>query len=241
MIKEITSKTNAKIKFVTSLHNSKYRKEYNQFLAEGKKSLDMALEKGLVKDIFTLKPIPGVPNEIYQYIVSEEIMEKISSSKSPEGIVFLCDMPKNQIKNASKLVYLDHVSDPGNVGTIIRTALAFGYDAVVVSEDSCDIYNEKVVSATKGAIFAIPVIKQNINEIKEGYKIISSTLSSKSISLPDAKVDGPFILVLGNESHGVSNEVLEMSQMYVKIPIETMESLNVSIAAGILMYHFRKK
>lgn len=239
MIKEITSKTNAKIKFATSLHNSKYRKEFNQFLAEGKKSLDMALSKGLVKDIYTLKPIPGVPNDVYQYIVNEEIMEKISSNKSPEGIVFLCDIPKHSIKNAKKIVYLDHLNDPGNVGTIIRTALAFGYDAVVVSEDSCDIYNEKVISATKGAIFAIPVVKQNINEFKEGFTVISSTLSDKSISLPEAKVDGPFILVLGNESHGVSQEVLDISQMYVKIPIETMESLNVSIAAGILMYHFK--
>ena len=239
MIKEITSKTNAKIKFVTSLHNAKYRKEHNQFLAEGKKSLEMALAKNLVQDIFTLAPIDNVPTDITQYIVSEEIMEKISSSKSPEGVVFLCNMPKNEVKDVKKIVYLDHVNDPGNGGTIIRTALAFSYDAVIVREDSCDIYNEKVVGATKGAIFAIPVVKANINDIKEGKTIISSTLSDKSISLEDAKVNGDFILVLGNESHGVSQEVLDMSQMYVKIPINTMESLNVSIAAGILMYHFK--
>ena len=239
MIKEITSKSNAKIKYLVSLHNSKDRKEHKQFLAEGKKSLDMALERNLVQDIFTLSPIGNVPTEINQYIVNEEIMDKISSTKSPEGIVFLCNMPKYDIKNAKKIVYLDHLNDPGNVGTIIRTALAFGYDAVVASEDSCDIYNEKVISATKGAIFALPVVKANINDIKNDHVIIASTLSDKSISLEEAQVNKPFILVLGNESHGVSQEVLDMSQMYVKIPINTRESLNVSIAAGILMYHFK--
>ena len=170
----------------------------------------------------------------------EEIMEKISSTKSPEGIVFLCDMPKYSIKNARKIVYLDHVSDPGNVGTIIRTALAFGYDEVVFSSDSVDIYNEKVISATKGAIFAIPVIKKDIDEIKDGKVIIASTLSSKSIELEKAKIDDkPFVLVLGNESHGISEEVKNVADILVKIPMKTMESLNVSIAAGILMYHFR--
>ena len=102
-----------------------------------------------------------------------------------------------------------------------------------------DIYNEKVISATKGAIFAIPVIRKDLKEIKNGHQIIASTLSEKSVSLEKAKAKKPFILVLGNESHGISNEVVDQADLLVKIPIQTMESLNVSIAAGILMYHFK--
>ena len=131
------------------------------------------------------------------------------------------------------------MSDPGNAGTIIRTALAFGYDAVIFSIDSVDIYNEKVISATKGAIFEIPVFKKDIEEINKGYQVISSTLSSKSVSLENAKANKPFILVLGNESHGVSQRVVDLSDLLVKIPMNVMDSLNVSVAAGILMYYFK--
>ena len=235
----IQSKANSKIKYIASLQNSKYRKEYKQFIAEGKKSLEMALARNLVKEVYTLSELKDLDKSIPQYIVSEEIMDKISTSKSPEGIVFLCDISNNLHFNEEKIIYLDHISDPGNAGTIIRTALAFGYDAVVFSNDSVDIYNEKVISATKGAIFAIPVVKKDIKEIKKNHQIISSTLSEKSISLEKAQAQKPFILVLGNESHGVSSEIIEISDLLVKIPIETMESLNVSIAAGILMYHFK--
>lgn len=239
MIKEITSKTNSKIKFIASLQNAKYRKEHKLFLAEGYKSLEMALNSKLVKEIFTLKELPNIPESIPQYIVTEEIMDKISTSKSPEGVVFECEMPANPVYNEKKMVYLDHVSDPGNAGTIIRTALSFGYDAVVFSPDSVDIYNEKVISATKGAIFAIPVFKKDLKEIKKDHQVIASTLSDKSISLEEAKANKSFILVLGNESHGISEEVIKMSDLLVKIPMNVMDSLNVSIAAGILMYHFK--
>lgn len=239
MIKEITSKANPKIKFISSLHESKYRKENNCFLAEGRKSLEMALERDFVEEIFTLKPILGIDENIPQYVVSEDVMDKISSTKSPEGIVFLCKIPRKTPTNSDKIIYLDHVNDPGNAGTIIRTALAFGYDEVVFSNDSVDIYNEKVISATKGAIFAIPVIKDDIKNIQKGHTIIASTLSDKSVELEKAKVKKPFILVLGNESHGISEEVKNIADVLVKIPMQTMESLNVSIAAGILMYYFR--
>ena len=239
MIKEILSKSNSKIKYIASLQLPKYRKEHNRFLAEGYKALEMALKTNLVKDVFSLKPIANLPEEITNYIVSEEIMDKISSTKSPEGVVFLCDIPTyNQVKG-DKIIYLDRVSDPGNAGTIIRTALAFGYDAVIFSNDSVDIYNEKVISATKGAIFEIPVFKKDIEEINKGYQVISSTLSPKSSSLENSKANKPFILVLGNESHGVSQRVVDLSDLLVKIPMNVMDSLNVSVAAGILMYYFK--
>ena len=239
MSKTITSKSNSKIKLVASLHESKYRKELGLFVAEGYKSLQMAIEAKQVLEVFTLKEIPNLPKEIEQYIISEDILDKISSSKSPEGVVFTCKIPQNPSYRENKIIYLDHVSDPGNAGTIIRTALAFGYDAVVFSNDSVDIYNDKVIAATKGAIFAIPVIKKQLGEIKKDHQVICSTLSDKSINIDEARAEKSFILVLGNESRGVSEDTILNSNLLVKIPMNVMDSLNVSIAAGILMYHFK--
>ena len=236
MIKEITSKDNNKIKFAASLKMSKYRKENKQFLAEGKKSLELALATGVVKEIFTTKKLPGIKDDIVQYLVNESLLKKISSTQNPEGIVFVCHMQEKKVKRLNKVVYLDHVSDPGNLGTIIRTALAFNYDAVILSEGCCDVYNEKVVAASKGAIFLMPVMNMELKELKEGRTIVVSTLDDASIELSQVKVEKPFVLVLGNEAHGVSEETIKLADIKTKIEISNIESLNVSIAAGILMH-----
>ena len=236
MIKEITSKDNNKIKFAASLKMSKYRKENKQFLAEGKKSLELALAAGVVKEIFTTKKLLNIKDDIVQYLVNESLLKKISSTQNPEGIVFVCHMQEKKVKRLNKVVYLDHVSDPGNLGTIIRTALAFNYDAVILSQGCCDVYNEKVVAASKGAIFLMPVMNMELKELKEGRTIVVSTLDDASIELSQVKVEKPFVLVLGNEAHGVSEETIKLADIKTKIEISNIESLNVSIAAGILMH-----
>lgn len=239
MIKYITSKDNNKLKHAASLKESKYRREYNEFLAEGKKSLEMALKYGDVREVFTVKEIPNLPEQLTQYILKEELLKKISSSTNPEGIVFTCNIVNKKPKKMNRVVYLDHVNDPGNVGTIIRTALAFSYDAVILSSGSCDPYNEKVVAATKGAIFSIPILKGELNEFCEGREVIISSLSDKSIDLKNVKVPPSFILVVGNEANGVSEEAMKLATIVTKIEIANIDSLNVAIATGILMNHLR--
>ena len=239
MIKEITSSQNNKIKFACSLMLSKNRKEYKQFLAEGRKSLELALKAGLVKEIFTTKEIDGIKDDIVQYKVNESLLKKISSSQNPEGIIFISLMPNRKPKRLNKVIYLDHVSDPGNMGTIIRTALAFNYDAIAVSEGCCDVYNEKVVAASKGAIFLIPIIQQKLDEFKNSHQIIVSALNDDAKELSQTKIEKPFVLVFGNESHGVSQETLLLADHIVKIEIDNIDSLNVSVAAGILMHYFK--
>ncbi len=239
MIKEITSKDNNKLKYAASLKMPKFRKENKEFLAEGKKSLELALEAGVVKEIFTTKKLLGIKNDITQYLVNESLIKKISSTQNPEGIVFVCNTQERNPKRLNKVVYLDHVSDPGNMGTIIRTALAFNYDAVVVSEGSCDVYNEKVVAASKGAIFLIPILNRKLDEIREGKTVIVSALNENAKELNDIKVNKPFILVLGNEAHGVSKEIIDSADIITKIQIDNIDSLNVSVAAGILMHALR--
>jgi len=239
MIKTITSKDNSRIKYAASLSNSKYRKENHQFLAEGIKSLELAIRANLVGEVFTTEPL-SIDNSISQYIVDMDLIRKISNSINPEGIVFICNEPTYQLsKDAKKIIYLDHIQDPGNMGTIIRTALAFNYDAVIVSDGSVSFYNEKVISSTKGSIFLIPVLSGNLKDYVGQYDIIVSSLDEDSVNFKKCKLDKPFVLVIGNEAHGVSEDTLKLATNKVKIPVDNIDSLNASIAAGILMENFR--
>lgn len=240
MIKTISSQQNAKVKYAYSLKNSKGRKENQQFLAEGKKSLELALKSGLVTDIFTIEELPNIPDSINQYLVPSDVIEKIAFSANPEGVVFVCNFIFNK-KPAimNKVVYLDHINDPGNLGTIIRTALALDYDAIVISKDSVSIYNEKTIAATKGALFLMPIIEGDIKDFDSSYSVVVSTLNDKSQDLKDIKPLDKFVLVLGNEAHGVCQDSIDRTDLMVKIPVNNIDSLNVSVAAGILMYYLR--
>lgn len=239
MFKEISSKDNNKLKHAASLKESKYRKEYQEFLAEGKKSLEMALKSGNVKEIFTVKPLENIPDDIVQYIVKPELLKKVSSSVNPEGVVFVNNIVNRKPKTFNKVVYLDHLNDPGNVGTILRTALAFDYDAVIFSEGSCDPYNEKVVAASKGAIFSLPILTGELKEYSYGKEVIVSALSDRAIDIKELKTPKSFILVVGNEANGVSDETMKLASVITKIEIKNIDSLNVAIATGILMDHLR--
>ena len=239
MISYINSRTNQKVVHAASLKDKKYIKEYQEFLVEGIKSLELALKAGRLKEVFTLKELK-LPYNIPQYLVTEEIIDKISFSQNPEGVVAVFQTLDN-IKpyNMDKVVYFDDIQDPGNMGTLIRTALAFNYDCVILSENCVSIYNPKVVSATKGAMFLIPILSGNILDYKNGRTVITSTLNEKSISLDELEAPESFILVLGNEAHGVSEEIINNSDVFVKIPITNIDSLNVAVAGAIMMYHLK--
>ena len=132
--------------------------------------------------------------------------------------IFVCEQlePRKDKKDYHKIVYLDQINDPGNLGTILRTAVAFNYDAVILSKSSVDLYNEKVVAASKGSIFMIDAFYDDINNYVDKYQIIASALDD-AVSLETVKKPKDFILVLGNESHGVSDEVLKLADTVVKI------------------------
>ena len=235
MINVITSKNNPKVKFVCSLKQSKIRKKEKLFLAETFKALEMAIINHQVVEVFTLLPL-DIDESIPQYIVNSEILGKISNNINPEGVVFIAKMKEFEVKEYDKILYLDHVSDPGNVGTLIRTALAFSYDLVVSSKDSCSFYNEKVVNSSKGAIFAIPILEEtSLKNIKKDHMVIASTLAKDSIDFNTLDVPNKFILVVGNESRGISTDIIYQADIKVIIPIKNIDSLNVAIAGGILM------
>ena len=201
---------------------------------------DMAKESGELLAIFSLYEISDIDESIPQYIVSEEIMEKISSSKTPQGIVSICKIKEEKEISSNKVLYLDDVSDPGNLGTILRTALAFGFNDVILSRNCCSIYNEKTLQASQGAIFYLNiVIDKNLDELKQkGYEILATEIKG-SVSLDQVKKSEKIVLVLGNEAHGVSSEILSKADKRIRIDIENIESLNVAIAGAIAMYFLR--
>ena len=238
---EILSKNNQKIKDACALRMKKVRQEKGLFLMEGIKNLDMALKFGVIKQIFTSIGLPKLKQDIECYKVNDEILRKLSSSENPEGVVFVCEQfsPRKEPNDYHKIVYLDQINDPGNLGTILRTAVAFNYDAVILSKSSVDLYNEKVVAASKGALFLIDAFYGDISDYTKGRVVIASALD-EAVPLQDCKKPKDFIIVLGNESHGVSQEVLGLANQIVKIEMnDAIDSLNVGVAAGILMNYFK--
>ena len=239
---EILSKNNHKIKVACALKLKKVRQEKGLFLMEGIKNLDLALNYGNVKTIFTAIGLPKLKKDIEIYKVNDEVLRKLAASENPEGIVFIAEFPKPRKKQEDyhKIVYLDQINDPGNLGTILRTAVAFNYDAVILSKGSVDLFNEKVVAASKGAIFLIDAFVDDINNYTSSHKVVVSTLDENSIPLNDSPKYQDFVLVLGNESHGVSEPIIKLANQLVKIEMnDVIDSLNVAIAGAILMNYYR--
>lgn len=240
MIYYITSKQNSKIKDVLSLYKNNIREKERKFIVEGFHLLEMALNNNKVESIFTLKQIDNIPENIPQYIISEDILNKISLLKNSQGVLAVVKYNDEKPISSNKILYLDDVSDPGNLGTILRTALAFSYKDIIVSKKCCSIYNEKVIQASQGAIFKLNIIQKDFNYLKElkDYQIIATEIKG-SITLDKLNKKDKFVLVLGNESRGVRNEILSLSDVRLRIDINDIESLNVAIAGAILMYELK--
>ena len=239
MIIQISSRTNAKIKYVISLRNKKVRKEEDRFVSEGKKAMQMALSANLLEEVYTTKEL-NLPSEIRQYIVNNDILDKISQTINPEGVVFISKIPHLELKNTDLILYLDNIQDPGNLGTLIRSALALGFNGVALSNDCCDPFNDKAIAASKGAFFNIPIFYEDLEKFKMSHQIVVSTLSDDSRVVEAVRMEKKTVLVLGNEAHGVSKKSLDLADIKVKIPMHKMDSLNVASAGAILMYEMSK-
>lgn len=252
-MKEITSVNNNYIKELLKLKQKKHRDEEKKFLVEGYHLVEMAKDS-LEAVLVTKKEDANkyiTDNKIEYILVKEEIIKKLSDTKTPQGIIGVCNMKNNRNitgkldSNKSKdlVVMLDGLQDPGNIGTIIRTSLSFGVDTIVFSDTCVDCYNEKVIRGSQGGIFKINKLRGNlleyINEYKKyGYSIIGTSLHN-ACSLDEcdmSKLNGKKVVIFGNEGNGVSAEVLDQTDINLYIPIKDMESLNVGVAAGILLY-----
>ncbi|MDY6391883.1 MAG: RNA methyltransferase [Bacilli bacterium] len=233
---KITSTANPHIK---ELAKEKTHPSKDFFLVEGKHLVDEAFRHGCLKEVYSLEEAdyPGVKVTL----VSEEVLEKLAFSKTPSGIVGVAykkdlDLPEG------KTLFLDAVQDPGNVGTLLRTALAFGYHRVVLTRDSASPFSSKVIAASQGAIFAlqIEVVEDPLKAIESlkqrGHVIVSGALYHALPLRELPKLREPFTLVVGNEGQGIRQKILEASTYVAKIEMEGIESLNVGVAGAILMY-----
>lgn len=238
MIKTITSLQNQFIKDLVSLKTSNKKKKENRFLIEGEDLVSMAYETNQLDLVISLEEQLNY-SDVDQIIVNQSILDKLSNNKSTSKILGVAHYQKYQ-DLGKKVIFLDNVQDPGNVGTIIRTALSFSYDSVVLGNNSASLYNEKVIQSSKGAVFKLPVYEQvNLKELKDdGYKIVSTALEG-AINYLDLSLNDKFVLVFGNEGQGVCQETLSLSDKIIKIDMDHIDSLNVAIAAGILMNHYR--
>lgn len=235
----ITSLTNPYIKELNELKKNNAKKEKNMFLVDGLDFILLAKQNNLLKEILTLSYLEEY-QDIKQIIVTKPILDKLSINKTSSNVIGVCYYSQNKEIKGDKLLYLDGVQDPGNVGTLIRTALAFSYSGVILSKDTASIYNDKVISSTKGAIFSLPIYNDiDLISLKEkGYEIVSTSLKN-AIDYKEYHFKNKFVLVLGNEGQGVKEENLLISDYIVKINMDNIDSLNVGVAGGILMNEYR--
>lgn len=237
---KITSLTNSYIKSLNELSKPRNKKERNEFLVDGLDFIEMAHSANCLKTILTTEHLDNY-TDIEQIIVTPQIIEKLSSNRSPSNVIGVCVYPDKREVVGDRIVYLDGVQDPGNVGTIIRTALAFNYDAVILSEDSASIYNDKVISSTKGALFMMNITTCSLKDLKDkGYQVIVTSLA-ESVDYKSISVNNKACVVLGSEGQGVKKSSLDLADVIVKIDISNIDSLNVGVAAGILLNEYRKE
>lgn len=221
------------------------RYELKQVFVEGAKLVEELALKEKIKIIFLeegreLLPIYSKAEEIV--IVSKEVMAKISSLESPDGVAALIAMPAfGELDPSAPLIVLDRVADPGNMGTILRTALALGWKGVFILEGSCDPFNDKALRAARGATFTLPLCLTNWDRLADFVEANSySCLGADIAGLPLKEVERPKkpLLFLGNEANGLSDDAKRFCER-ITIPLQGgVESLNVATAAAILMYHF---
>ena len=241
----ITSKNNEIIKNIRKLKEKKYRDLENKFIVEGIKIvLEAIIEKADIDLIVICEENNIEKSKLellkkYNYIyVSNKVFSAITDLKSPQGVI------DNKVKtNEDLIVVLDGIQDPGNLGTILRTIDSVGISQVIVSKETADSFNSKVVRSTMGAIFRVNIITVDnlINTLKDlknsGYEVLATSLeNSKSIYDIDYTKK---VIVIGNEGNGVSKEVLKEADLKIHIPmLGKTESLNAAIATGIVLYEY---
>ncbi|MBC5997459.1 RNA methyltransferase [Romboutsia ilealis] len=258
----ISSKDNEKIKYTKSLLKTKGRTKEGKFIIEGYRILTLAIEcKANLDYVFIneefenkkehldfLKILKEKNVKIYK--TTNKIFKELVDTENTQGILAVVGFKNryidNNINDSHKFVLiLDRIQDPGNMGTIIRTADAAGVDAIINLKGCVDIYNPKVIRSTMGSIFDMNIIQSNqedtLRVLKEkGFEIVSSYLNTdnyyNTVSYKDKVA-----LVIGNEANGVNDELIEESDTLVKIPIYgNAESLNAAISSAILMYEIKK-
>jgi TrmH family RNA methyltransferase len=255
-MKLINSTDNKDVKYAASLLQKKYRDRENRFLIEGYKSMEAA-DKRLIETVFVdsskqmhYENYINDP-EINCCLVDQKIMRKICDTDSPQGIAAIVKKPEAELDTLLKaqglLILLDRITDPGNMGTIIRSAWALNAGGILAGPGCVDVFSPKVVRATMGGIFNLPVITDfSLDQIRfcqdKGYTLVCTDIQATR-SFYDVDYTKKKILIIGNEAAGVSNELKNLCDEFIKIPVNpTADSLNAAVACAIILQEaFRQR
>ena len=259
----ITSKSNPQLKMITALLRKRStREEERAFICEGRKMFFEILAQHpehLVKTYWSESGLAGLDDGERELLagceyetVADEVFDAIAETVTPQGVIAVVRMPEYSVGDmiagdTTRLLLLESLRDPGNLGTILRTAEAAGMSGIILSADSVDVFNPKVVRSTMGAILRVPFyyaedFPKLLTELRErGVKLYAAHLQG-SVPYTEAAYGDRVGILIGNEANGLSDGVTELSDVRIRIPMDGQaESLNAAVAAAILMYHLRMR
>jgi TrmH family RNA methyltransferase len=239
-----TSLDNPKIKEIKKLHQKKYRDKTNLFLVEGEHLVLEAYKTGYLKDLI-LESDAVLPLDVNTLYVSNNVLVGLSTLETPYQVMGVCRKLEEKETLGNHILVLDGIQDPGNLGTIIRSAVAFHIDTIILSHDSVDLYNSKVVRSTQGLLFHQNILRRNLEEIlpklKEDGYVLYGTKVTHGTSLKRVAKKEKFVIIMGNEGNGIKNTTEEICDEFLYIDMNTVcESLNVGVATSIILYELDK-
>lgn len=234
---------NKKIKEIKKLYTKKYRDLNNLFIIEGEHLVQEAYKNGVLKEVLLEENI-DLDIDVEKNYVTMNVLKYISELDTPNKIIGICEKIKEK-EIGNKILILDDIQDPGNLGTIIRSAVAFNIDTIVLSKNTVDLYNPKVLRATQGMIFNINIIVRNLNECvlnlkQNGYKIMSTKVTDGK-DIKNVEKGEKFVIIVGNEGKGVQKDLIDISDEFIYITMNNnCESLNVGVATSIILYELSR-
>ena len=240
-----SSINNDKVKSLKKLNSKKYRDLNGLFLVDGEHLVLEAYNSGYLEELFLVDGY-DFSLDVKTSYVTMDVMKYISSLDSPSGIIGVC-RKKDSILSGDRVVILDDVQDPGNLGTIIRSSVAFNVDTLVLTEGCVDLYNPKVIRSTQGMIFKLNIIVVSdidsfVSDLKcKNYRIYSTKVNGGN-SLKSIEKCSRFAIIMGNEGNGVRDSLMDLSDSYIYIDMNpSCESLNVGCATSIILYELDKQ
>ena len=249
-MREISSKDNKIFRLCEQLSHKKYRDKLGLYLIEGENLLEEAVKNGAaIKTVLMCRDYRGslFGTEDKAFCLSDKLFGQLSQTETTQGIMAIVEKPELSPdlfldRGGGNFIVLDRLQDPGNIGTILRTADAAGYELAIVMKGTADVFSPKAVRAATGSLFRMPVVfMDSVDELMEftraaGKKLVATCFDTDRYYY-DENLKGNIALIIGNEGSGISRELIECSDLKIKIPMHgNIESLNASVAAGILMY-----
>ena len=239
----IESVDNNRIKDIRKLKDKKYRNQEKLFLVEGEHLVHEAYKAGILKTVILCDYDLDI--DVEKILVSEKVMNTLSELPSKVNVIGVCKIIDNKIDLTSNVLMLDGVQDPGNLGTIIRSSVAFNIKNIVLSKTCVDLYNTKVLRGAQGMNFHLNIIRDDlvnvIDILKNNNYTIYGTDVVNGINIKDVKKDGKYAIIMGNEGNGISPEVKSKVDKNIYIDMnKKCESLNVGVSASIILYELSK-